>query len=404
MSCGSESEWQQMFVGCFACGAGAVGEPIEVAYADVLPRLESGSEALSFLSSARQPIAADCRVDLGRPTSTPLVPLPAFGENLFAKNETLNPTWGHKDRFHEVAVGAALLLGCRGVVAASTGNHGASAAAHASAAGLPSVIFCHRDASPSALRMITAYGGQPVHLPDEDVHTAVSELVDAGWFPATTMDSLVSGRSNPFGAEGYKMAAYEIVAQLGGCPGTVIVPTAGGDTYYGIAKGFAEASELLGQAPVRVVAAQPAGADPLVRSVDAGRLVRVAEPRSIALSVAMALTGRQALRAVTRWGGATIAVTEEEICLAVVDLAHRGLLVEPASAVALAAYRALRAAEDLVDDRPTVLILTGAGVKWLGALTAIFPGEPLIGVTELQEHLTRIDPRPAARSTSVSAR
>ena len=199
------------------------------------------------------------------------------------------------------------------MVAASTGNHGASAAAHASAAGLPSVVFCHPEASPTTLRMITAYGGQPVYVALDEVHDAVGELVDEGWFPATSMDPLVSGRSNPYGAEGYKALAYEVAAQLGEPPGTVIVPTASGDTFYGIAKGFAEASSALGEPPARVVAAQPHGADPLVRSAVAGHPVRVADPTSMALSVAEAITGRQALKALARWGGSAVGRGGSEI-------------------------------------------------------------------------------------------
>ena len=54
------------------------------------------------------------------------------------------------------------------------------------------------------------------------------------------MDPTLSGAGNPFGAEGYKAIAYETVDQLGTMPDVVFIPTAGGDTYYGITKGFAE--------------------------------------------------------------------------------------------------------------------------------------------------------------------
>jgi threonine synthase len=251
------------------------------------------------------------------------------------------------------------------------------------------VIFCHTEASPLALKMITAYGGRPVHLPDDEMRPAVSALVDSGWFPATSMDPLLSGRSNPFGSEGYKIIAYEVVAQLGRCPGTVVVPTASGDTYYGIAKGFAELAAVLNEPPVNVVAVQPAGADSLVVSAESSHLVRVDEPRSLALSIAEPLTGRQALYALNRWGGGAIAVEDDDIVAAVRDLALLGLLLEPASAAALAGYQALRS-RGLSDDHPTVLILTGAGVKWPGAMSSIFPGEPLVGRGELATYIASL--------------
>jgi hypothetical protein len=89
------------------------------------------------------------------------------------------------------------------------------------------------------------------------------------------MDPVVSGRSNPYGVEGYKAIALELAAQLGEIPAAVIVPTASGDTLYGIAKGFAEISELTGEPMPRIVSAQPDQADPLARSLAAGRPVRV---------------------------------------------------------------------------------------------------------------------------------
>jgi threonine synthase len=384
--CEAEADLGRAFLGCASCEQDGGRGPLEVVYTSA-PIHGERSAVLDWMTSEWQPIAPECRVGLGRPSVTPLVPLAGLGERLFAKNETVNPTWGHKDRLHEVAVGVAKLMDCPGVVAASTGNHGASAAAHSSAAGLPSVIFCHPEASATTLRMITAYGGQPVYVALDEVADAVAQLVGAGWFPATSMDPLVSGRSNPYGAEGYKALAYEVAAQLGETPGTVIVPTASGDTFYGVAKGFAEASAALGEAPASVVAAQPHGADPLVRSATAGHPVRVENPSSMALSVAEALTGRQALRALTRWGGSAVGVAEDEIALAVKDLAHRGLLVEPASAVALAAFRSLEVGGQISADSATVLVLTGAGVKWPQAMAELFPGQPLSGIEALREVL-----------------
>jgi threonine synthase len=384
--CEAVSERNEALLGCPKCEQDRVRGPLEVVY--TAPPISGEREAvLQWMASQWQPIAPEYRVDLGRPVPTPLVPLAQLGPRLFAKNETVNPTWGHKDRLHEVAVGAARLMDCRGVVAASTGNHGASVAAHASAAGLPSVVFCHPEASPTTLRMISAYGGQPVYVALDEVHDAVAQLVDEGWFPATSMDPLISGRSNPYGAEGYKALAYEVASQLGEPAGTVIVPTASGDTLYGIAKGFAEASSALGEPMVKVIAAQPCGADPLVRSAVAGYPVRVAEPTSMALSVAEAMTGRQALKALERWGGSAVGVEEAEIVRAVRDLAHRGLLVEPASAVALAAFRLLLGTDQLLTDRVTVLVLTGAGVKWPQAMSAIFPEQPIRGLRTLTEAL-----------------
>ena len=72
---------------------------------------------------------------------TPLVHLQRLGArlglpNLYAKDETRNPTWSYKDRLCATAVSHAVGIGARVITIASTGNHGASTAAYAARAGL----------------------------------------------------------------------------------------------------------------------------------------------------------------------------------------------------------------------------------------------------------------------------
>ena len=319
--CDYQSECGTAVRGCPACGTDEGRSPLEVVYVPDPGAPAPGAgrglgDVLDWLAVHHQPIAPSARVSLGRPV-TPLISQEAFGSGVFVKNESLNPTWGHKDRMHEVAVGVARLTGARGVVAASTGNHGAAAVAHATAAGLPSVVFCHSQASLAAIQMITAYGGLAVQVRPSEAREALIGLVNDGWFPATSMDPAVSGCSSPYGAEGYKTLSIEVAAQLGELPGTVIVPTASGDTLYGIAKGFAEISKLTGEPMPRMVSAEPAGANPLARSLAAGHPVTVPDARSMALSVADPVTGRHALAAMQRWGGEAVSVPEESIVEAV---------------------------------------------------------------------------------------
>lgn len=349
------------------------GVPVEVDYDDAGPGATEVAEVAAWLAAYRQPIARTSRVSLGRPVETPLLQVADFGSDVYVKNETLNPTWGHKDRLHEVAVGAARLLGARGILATSTGNHGAAAAAHASASGLPSVVFCHERASSTAMLMITAYGGVVAQLSAEQQKEAVVRLVDEGWFPATSMDPEVAGRANPYGAEGYKEIAYEIVRELGGMPTAVIVPTASGDTIYGVAKGFAEVSEFAHLSQPLIVAGQPSSADALVRSHQAGHRVEVPGAFSIALSVADPVSGRQAMLALQRWNGEAVSVSEDAIREAAKDYAHAGILVEPASAVSLAAYRALVEGGKLKSNDSVVLLATSSGAKWPRELAELNP-------------------------------
>jgi threonine synthase len=400
IDCGSEQPLGPAFNGCERCSDGEERAPLEVIYEESDPQQGSRLRSLlRWLSVDRQPIAPTWRVSLGR-TPTPLVPVDSLGPTVLVKNETLNPTWSHKDRLHEVNVGVAKMLESVGVVASTTGNHGAAAAAHAAAAGLPAVIFCHPEASSMTLRMISAYGGVVVQLSSEDQRTALASMVDEGWFPATSMDPIISGRSNPYGSEGYKLIAYEIVAALGRMPEAVIIPTASGDTVYGIAKGFAEVAAATGSAPTRIVAAQPEAANPLQLSLRDHRMVRVPNARSFALSVSEEMTGRQAMVALQRWNGHVVSVPEVSIRDSVRKFARAGLLVEPASAVSYAGYQRTLERGLVGAGDTTVLLATSSGVKWPRELGEIFPVAPVTDSHTLKttlEKLLRTDQRRKSR-------
>ena len=107
------------------------------------------------------------------------------------------------------------------------------------------------------------------------------------------------------------------------------MPTAGGDTLYGVMRGFAELAALCGARMPTVFAVQPEGANPLSRSLAAGAQVEVVAPRSIALSLADPRVGRHAMVAVARWGGEALDVTEVAIAAAMTDLARIGIYADP---------------------------------------------------------------------------
>jgi threonine synthase len=387
IDCGSEQPLGPAFNGCGHCSDGEERAPFEVVYeGSDFPQGSGLRSILQRITLDRQPIAPTKRVSLGR-SPTPLVAVPSFGPTVMVKNETFNPTWAHKDRLHELNLGAAKLFGSKGVVASTTGNHGAAAAAHAAAAKLPAVIFCHPEASPTTLHMISAYGGTVVQLNPEDQRATIASMVDEGWFPATSMDPVVSSRSNPYGSEGYKSIAYEVVAVLGRLPEGMIIPTASGDTIYGIAKGFAEVAGATGASPPRIIAAQPEVSNPLERSMRNHQITGVPDARSFALSVSDTITGRQAMIALQRWNGDVVSVTEDSIRDSVRKFAQAGLLVEPASAVSYAGYeRALENRLVGVDDI-TVLLATSSGVKWPKELQEIFPVVPVTDTHKLKMRL-----------------
>jgi threonine synthase len=386
--CGTPSDTGGFFWGCSACGAAA---PLTLAFT---PSPGNDLPLDAAIREARRAYALFSAIGIAaasRPP-TPLDAAPRFGSAVHLKNEAFSLTGSHKDRYHAIASRVAALFGARGIVASSTGNHGVSAAAHAAAAGLPAVVFCHPKAPAGLLRAIGAFGGIAVQVPPDAQRNALVSLVEDGWFPATSMDPALSGAGNPFGAEGYKETAYETVTQLGRMPEAFFIPTAGGDTFYGIMKGFAELAELSGAAMPVVFSVQPEGANALSRSVSAGRQVTVDYPASIALSLSDQKTGRHAMVAIEQWGGQTLDVAEEAIRAAIIDLARMGIYTDPASAASLAGYRLAVATGRLDADAAAVLLLTSSGFKWPDAMAQVFPAGAVQSIDQLRHRLAQMDP------------
>ena len=286
--------------------------------------------------------------------------------NLFIKNETTNPTWAFKDRFHASSVSMAKSLGFSRITASTTGNHGASAAAYAAAAEMDScIILCHPESSMLQRDMIALYGGHAFVL--ENRFKYLDTLIrDHGYYPSTTMTPMPTG--TPYGIEGYKTIAFEIFVQLGGhVPDRMFCPIAAGDALFGPWKGFNEMRllDLSDRNPV-MHGVQPAGCNPYVQSFQQGRrdVIVHPDPNSIALSIRDDTGGPAALRAIYDSGGDATDVTEDEIIEAVRLLAHSGYLVEPSSAASVAgAIKAARTGR-LAPDETVVCLVTGSGAKW----------------------------------------
>ncbi|HET6318432.1 MAG TPA: pyridoxal-phosphate dependent enzyme [Chloroflexota bacterium] len=299
---------------------------------------------------------------------TPLLSADELAPSLWLKYEGKNPTHSFKDRFQSVAISAALGLGKSRVVCASTGNHGVAAAAYSARAGLECVVLTHEEAPAAHVEAIRQFGATPVLVPPDVRNELLLRLVDAGWYPSTTFWPLPV--SNPYGVEGYKTIAFEIFEQLGAeqtSHAHVFVPVGGGDSLYGVFKGFQDLLALgaLERLP-HVYACQPAGAAPLVAAQASGaaEVPHVAVDRSVALSIRESDTGRHALHGIRTSSGAALPVTDAEIMAAAAGLGRLGLSVDPASAASVAG--ALRYVHDgtLAKGEPLVCVLTASGARW----------------------------------------
>jgi len=329
-------------------------------YSALLPELDGGSE----------------RVDLGA-GYTPLVPAPRLGEalgldDLWLKNDTVNPSFSFKDRVTSVALTAARALGFDTAACASTGNLAQSVAAHAARAGMAAYVFIPSDLEEGKILGAAVYGPKVVAVNGnyDDVNRLCAEVAgEYGW-------AFVNVNLRPYYAEGSKTIGFEVAEQLGWrLPDHVIAPMASGSMLVKIDKAF---SELIRVGLVkegtayRISGAQATGCSPITRAMKDGTgVVRPVRPDTVAKSLAIGnpADGYYAIDAVTRTGGAMEDVSDAEIVDAITLLARtEGIFGETAGGVTVACLAKLAAAGVVGRGERTVAVISGLGLKTLDAL------------------------------------
>ncbi|MCC6588228.1 MAG: pyridoxal-phosphate dependent enzyme [Bryobacterales bacterium] len=297
--------------------------------------------------------------------NTPLIRI----GNLYLKNETANPTWSWKDRPGTVSISVARHFGFKETVAISTGNHGNSVSAYSAAAGLGCTIYCNPEAPDLQLALMSRYGSRVFRT--ANANPLVHDMVKCGGvFPASIVCPM-GGFANPYGIEGFKTIAFEIVDQLGRAPDRVFVPAGSGDGLYGIYKGFKELAELgVTEHVPKIIGCQATGAACYAKAIEqnAPRPIHIDNPRTIALSIAEEIGGYPALWAIRDTGGTAIAIGDEAIDQAARECTRAGYAIEPASATSVAVAMSLPPAP----NETWVAIATGALVKWPPLITRGF--------------------------------
>jgi threonine synthase len=309
-------------------------------------------------------------VDIGT-GFTPLIKADNLGHELglnqlYIKNDCLNPTYSFKDRPVSVAVTKAWELGFDAIACASTGNLAASVAAHATKANMKAYVFVPSGIEPGKLVGTAIYN--PFLLIVEGSYDDVNRLC------ATLVQRYNWGFVNinlrPYYAEGSKTLGYEVAEQLGWqAPDCVIAPAASGLLFTRIWKGLDELSMLGIIEPVNthMYISQAAGSSPIVSAFEAGALhVHPVEANTIAKSIAIGnpADGYYALRIARQSGGGACAVTDEEIINGVKLLAQtEGIFAEAAGGVVISSLKKLAASGVIKRDEITVAFITGAGPR-----------------------------------------
>lgn len=301
---------------------------------------------------------------------TPLVSLPDQAEEMglglvWIKYEGANPTGSHKDRMSPLVVARAAALGYDTVAVASSGNAGVSLSAYAAAAGLHCVVVSTPDMSPNWARAICFTGAELVFTDTSlERWQLIQAEVEAGrWYPSANHLDPPLG-SNPYGVQGFKTVAWEILeACAPHMPTVIIVPTARGDHLWGIWQGLVEAREmgLIDRYP-RLVAAEPFAR--LSQVLDgADYRAKFAGQAPDMPSITGDTATHQATVALRGSNGLAVEASSEDARIAQARLAKRGFYVERSSAAALAGLQKLALAGAVGRDDRVVLLITAHGFK-----------------------------------------
>lgn len=320
---------------------------------------------------------------------TPLLPAPRLGralgiDDLWIKVDSSNhPTQSFKDRVVAVALQRAGEFGIDVVGCASTGNLANSVAAQAATAGLSAWIFIPEDLEPEKIVATGVHGVRLVRIRGvyDDVNRLCAEVADRfSW-------GIVNVNLRAYYSEGSKTMGFEIAEQLGwSLPANVIAPMAGGSLITKLRKSFAELVTV-GLVPAaaepRCFGAQAAGCDPIVAAVldGAARITPLRSPRTIARSLAIGnpADGIFALATMRETGGWGASASDGEIVEGIRLLATlEGVFTETAGGVTVAAAAKLAAEGRLARSGPTVICVTGNGLKTAEAARSTFElGEPV---------------------------
>ena len=245
----------------------------------------------------------------------------------------------------------------------TAGNAGAALAAYAATYGARAIVIMASDGPPSQARDAIAYGAEVLRV-DEDIADAARIVAELS---TTTELFSVATLREPYRVEGKKTILFEIWEALGGMPDWILVPTGGGTGIVGMWKALHELRELgwyEGPWP-RFGIVQAEGCAPLVKAWKAGR--ETAEPwpmphtQAAGLRVPATLADRIVLRAIRETRGAAVAVSDEAMRVAALNLAVlEGIGACLEGAATLAGLRRLYDDGAITREDRVVLMNTGA--------------------------------------------
>ena len=304
---------------------------------------------------------------------TPLIKAEKLGKtlglnNLYIKNDSVNPTFSFKDRPAGIAVSKAKEFGLSSVGCASTGNLAAATAAHAAKGGFPCYVFAPSDIEHAKITQALAYGANFISVDGtyDDANRIAAQIGDSKGI------GIVNINMRSYYVEGSKTLAFEVAEQLGWqVPDNLVVPVGSGAMLNSICKGFEELESLSlldKVSNMRMIAAQPHGCAPIVDAFKKNNsdVIPVENPDTIAKSLAIGDPGdgRYVLKRLKQYNGYAEETSNREILDAILLLAKtEGIFTEPAGGVSVAVLKKMVEEGKIDKNDSTICYVTGNGLK-----------------------------------------
>lgn len=278
---------------------------------------------------------------------TPLHPWDE-GAGMWLKLESLQPTGSFKVRGAANHV-RAVASDVKGVITASSGNHGQAVAYIAARLGLPAAVVVPETVTTLKAAGIRRLGAQVIPCGT----TATERYALAERLAAERDFHLVPSYDDPLIVAGQGTTALEILEQAPEL-GVVVVPTGGG----GLISGVALVVKSL-RPDVRVVGVEPAAVARYAASRAAGTRVAVPSVATVADGLRVQEPGLLPWMVTSLFVDEFVSVDDDRILNAVRRLYLQGhLVVEPSGAAAVAALLA-----GLVPQRPAVAVVSGGNLE-----------------------------------------
>jgi len=336
------------------------GKPLAVHYdweGQTRPvEVDSNEASLWRYESVLPPVNERVTLGEGR---TPLI---SAGNNVYVKDETVNPTGSFKDRGMALAVTMAKAQGVETICLPSAGNAGISAAAYCQKAGIQCHVFLPETIPESFKKETDRYGanlilkGQTI----SDAAKAMQETKEPDWFDISTL-------KEPFRVEGKKTLGYEIAEQMNwALPDVIIYPTGGGTGLIGMWKAFKEMEGMgwiSGPLP-RLVAAQSDGCAPVVKAFQSMQksteFWNNGDTIALGLNVPGPLGGGWIMEILSDCNGIAVSAKESELeVMTEVFKKESGIDASAEAGVVWSVFQALKEASWIKEEEKVILFATG---------------------------------------------